>query len=154
MARSREQRMKKTKQLSGKQVHATVVRRLRKADKLNFLESFAMFMGKAQLVEFGLKKILLRKYGYKEEEIESWPLGRVVKELKKLGLRRDFIALVEELKEHRNYIAHEILADDAMMQKLAGAGTRRFARKSLERGLYTVEEVIVVHDFLAGNKLL
>jgi hypothetical protein len=67
---------------------------------------------------------------------------------------KDGGTLVEELKEHRNYIAHEILADDAMMQKLAGAGARRFAWKSLERGLYTVEEVIVVHDFLAGNKLL
>jgi hypothetical protein len=43
------------KQLSGRQVHAIVARRLRKYEKLNFLESFAMFMGKAQLVELGLK---------------------------------------------------------------------------------------------------
>jgi hypothetical protein len=153
MARSAN-RMKKPKRLSGKQVLATVTRRLQRTEKLNFLEHFAMFMGKAQVVELGLKKILVRKYGYKEEKIENWPLGAVIKELKKLGLRRDFIALVEHLKEHRNYIAHEMLADDAMMQKLAGAESRRFAWKSLERGLFSVEEGIVVHDFLASNELL
>jgi hypothetical protein len=153
MARSAN-RMKKPKRLSGKQVLATVTRRLQRTEKLNFLEHFAMLMGKAQVVELGLKKILVRKYGYKEEKIENWPLGAVIKELKKLGLRRDFIALVEHLKEHRNYIAHEMLADDAMMQKLAGAESRRFAWKSLERGLFSVEEVIVVHDFLASNELL
>jgi hypothetical protein len=146
--------MKKAKQLSGKQVHARVVSRLRKANKLNFLESFAMFMGKAQVVEFGLKKILMSKYGYKEEKIENWPLGAVIKELKKLGLRRDFIALVEDLKERRNYIAHEMLADDAIMRKLAGAKAQRFAWKSLEHGLYAVEQVIIVHDFLASNEFL
>jgi hypothetical protein len=146
--------MKKAKRLTGKQVIARVTRRLQKADKLNFLESFAMFMGKAQLVEFGLKRILLNKYGYKEEKIENWPLGAVIKELKKLGLRRDFIALVEQLKEHRNYIAHDMLVSDAMMRELAGSGARRFAWKSLERGLFIVEEVIVVHDFLASNEFL
>jgi hypothetical protein len=44
-----------------------------------------------------LKRILVNKYGYKEEKIENWPLGAVIKELKKLGLRRDFIALGREL---------------------------------------------------------
>jgi hypothetical protein len=145
--------MKKPKRLTGEQVLAIVTRRLQKTEKLNFLEHFAMFMGKAQVVELGLKKLLVTKYGYKEEKIENWPLGAVIKELEKLGLRRDFIALVEDLKEHRNYIAHEMLADDAMMQKLAGAETRRFAWKALERALFRVEEVIVVHDFLASNEL-
>jgi hypothetical protein len=55
-----------SKRLSSKQLHARVVKRLRKNDKLNFLESFAMFMGKAQLVELALKKILMTKYGYLE----------------------------------------------------------------------------------------
>ena len=38
-----------------------------------------MFMGKAQLVELGLKNILTSKYGYDDERIERWSLGRVVK---------------------------------------------------------------------------
>jgi hypothetical protein len=63
MARSRARHTKKAKRLTPKQVLARVTRRLQKADKLNFPERFAMFMGKAQLVEFGLKRILLNKYG-------------------------------------------------------------------------------------------
>jgi hypothetical protein len=65
-----------------------------------------MFMGKAQLVELGLKNILTSKYGYDDERIERWSLGRVIKELRKSGLRQDFVHLMEELQEHRNYIAH------------------------------------------------
>jgi hypothetical protein len=47
-----------------------------------------------------------------------------------------------------------MLADDAIMRKLAGARAQRFAWKSLERGLYAVEQVIIVHDFLASNEFL
>jgi hypothetical protein len=139
------------KSLSGKQVHAIVARRLRRIERLNFLESFAMFMGKAQLVELGLKNILAGKYGYDEERIESWSLGRVVKALRESGLRQDFVHLMEELKEHRNHIAHEMLANDALLRRLAGGGARRIAWKSLSRGLYLVEQAIVVHDFLFGG---
>ena len=67
---------KKTR-LSGKQVHAIVARRLLRMDNLNFLESVAMFMGKAQLVELGLKNILIREYGYDDEQIKRWTLGRL-----------------------------------------------------------------------------
>ncbi|WP_271528965.1 hypothetical protein [Bradyrhizobium sp. CCBAU 25338] len=138
--------------LSGKQVHAIVARRLRRIDRLSFLESFAMFMGKAQLVELGLKNLLTSMYGYDEERIERWTLGRVVKELGERGLRQDFIQLMEELKERRNYIAHEMLANDALLRRLAGVGAHRLAWKSLRRGLYLVEEAIVVHDFLFGDE--
>ena len=140
-----------SKSLSGKQVHAIVARRLRRIDGFNFLESFAMFMGKAQLVELGLKNILTSKYGYDDERIERWSLGRVVKELRKSGLRQDFVHLMEELQAHRNYIAHEMLANDALLRRLAGGGAHRIASRSLSRGLYLVEQAIVVHDFLFGE---
>jgi len=116
-----------SKQLSDKQVNAIVVRCLRKYDKLNFLESFAMFVGKAQLVELGLKRLLMSKYGLEQENIEKWTLGRVIRELKDRGCRRDFVALLEELNRYRNYIAHDILADDAIMRKLTDSRAQRFA---------------------------
>ena len=144
----------KKKQISGRQVDAIVIRRLRRYDRLNFLESFAMFMGKAQFVELALKKILAQKFGCEDEKIENWSLGQVIKKLKALGLRPDFVALIEDLKERRNYIAHQVLADDAITRKAAGPGAQRFAWKSLTRGLYSVERVIVVHDFLTRNELL
>jgi hypothetical protein len=114
------------KQPNGRQVNAIVLRRLRKYDKLNFLESFAMFMGKAQVVELGLKNLLINKYGLEEERIEKWSLGGVIAELEKRGCRKDFVGLLEELKERRNYIAHELLADDAIMRRFAGSRARRF----------------------------
>jgi hypothetical protein len=144
----------KSKRLSPKQLQFRVGNRLRKYDNLNFLESFAMFMGKAQLVELSLKKILTIKYSYDENRIERWTLGATIKELEKCGLRKDFIMLLKELNKHRIYIAHELLADDALMKKLVGSKAQRFAWKSLERGLYAVETVIFVHDFLATNKYL
>jgi hypothetical protein len=58
---------------------------------------------------------------------------------------------MEELKDHRNHIAHEMLANDVLLRRLAGVGARRIAWKSLSRGLYLVEQAIVVHDFLFGE---
>jgi hypothetical protein len=147
--------MKKQQQLTGKQVHSKVIRRLRSSDKLNHLERFAMFMGKTQLIEMALKNLLTTKYDYTEEQIERWTLGRLVKELKTIGLRRDFIALLEELVHYRNHIAHDLLLDYALMQHLGQSkAAHRLSLKPLERGLYMVEQTIVVYDFLATNKFL
>lgn len=142
------------RQLTAKQVHAIVARRLRKYDKLNLMEHFAMFMGKAQLIELGLKNHLMNKYGLDEGKIERWTLGQVIGELDKRGCRPDFVALLKELNKHRKYIAHELLADDAIMRKLMGSKGQRFAWKSLSRGVYVVETTVVVHDFLASNGFL
>jgi hypothetical protein len=139
------------KSISGKQVHAIVARRLRKIERLGFLESFAVFMGKAQLIELGLKRILIDSYCFDAERIERWTLGRVVKELRERGLRQDFVQLMDELKEHRNYIAHEMLANDVILRRLTGGSARRTEWKSLNRGLYLIEQAIVVHDFLFGE---
>jgi hypothetical protein len=62
--------------------------------------------------------------------------------------------LLKDLNEHRIYIAHNLLSDDALMRKLAGSEAQSFAWKSLKHALYAVEAVIVVHDFLATNKYL
>jgi hypothetical protein len=141
------------KPLSGKQAHAIVVRRLRKIDKLSFLESFAIFMGKTQIVELGLKGLLVRQYGYDDEQIEKWNLGRTIRELRERGLRQDFVGLIEELNGYRNSIAHDLLVDEALMRKWIGSNNaQRHAWKRLSRGLYWVEMAIVVHDFLFGNE--
>jgi hypothetical protein len=141
------------KGLTGKQVAARVFKRMRKYNKLNFLESFAMFMGKVQLVELGLKNFLINKYGLEDEQIERWPLGRVIAELERHGCRKDFIELLKDLKERRNHIAHELLANDAIMRKLTGSSPT-FVGRSVDKGLYCVETVIVVHDFLISNGFL
>ena len=112
-----------------------------------------MFMGKAQIVELGLKGLLVRQYGYDSEQIEKWNLGQAIRELRKHGLRQDFLGLIEELNGYRNHIAHDLLADEALMRRWIGSSNaQRHAWKRLSRGLYWVEMAIVVHDFLFGNE--
>ena len=140
-----------SRRLTPGQVCSRVGRRLKRLDGFNFLERFAMFMGKAQLVEMSAKKLLVERYGYDEDRIERWTLGRAIKELEEAGLRKDFVVLLRDLNEHRVHVAHDLLGGDALMRKLAGSGAHRFASKSLDRALFAVEAVIVVHDFLASN---
>jgi hypothetical protein len=102
------------KSLTGKQVHAIVVRRLRRIERLNFLESFAMFMGKAQLVELGLKNILTGKYGYDEERIESWSLGRVVKALRESGVSQKLSGL-KSLSRGQYLVEQAIVVHDFLV---------------------------------------
>lgn len=46
-----------------KKIHTS----MKRYNKFSLLENYAVFMGKAQLVEFGLKKILIRRYRYAKE---------------------------------------------------------------------------------------
>jgi len=82
---------------------------LARLDKLSFLEHYAMFMGKAQLIEFSLKKILSVRYRYSEKKRERMTLGGAIAELEKLGLRKDFVSLLREVNNFRIDMAHEFL---------------------------------------------
>lgn len=128
--------------------------RLLPLDKLSFFENYAMFMGKAQLVEMAMKGILIKKYGHNEKQVERWTFGRVIDELDKCGLRKDFLALLRKLNEYRIEIAHNLLADDALGKSLVGLEFQCFSMKTLKQGLFTVEETVHVYDFLSENKYL
>ncbi|MBL0807850.1 hypothetical protein JK324_14765 [Klebsiella oxytoca] len=66
-----------------------------------FIERFGLFMGKAQLLEFGLKKILKSLPGFNipEEKLGRLTLGQTRVELEKLGLRADYNAYLMSFKE-------------------------------------------------------
>lgn len=136
--------------LTPKQLQRTVFRRLAAYTQLSFLEQFAMFMGKAQVLELALKHLLVRLYDYDFDRLERWTLGRVVRELKERGLRGDFVALMESLVEHRNFIAHELLASTAMFRQLVGRRTRipRPIVRPLDQGIFELEQVMYVQDWL------
>jgi hypothetical protein len=121
--------------------------------KMNFLETYAIFMGKAQLVEFALKKILRQKYRYGERKLARMTLGAAITELDQNGLRKDFVALLRQLNEFRINMAHEFLADHAHLS----SWDRRFGHlslKSLRYALWKVEETIQVFDHLNQNRML
>lgn len=138
---------KKTTWRRGDEIQREIFKRLKKYNKLNFLEQFAMFIGLAQILELGLKHLLARRYKQDLEQIEKWTLGRTANELKKSGLRQDFISLLESVVQYRNYIAHELLVNDAMLKALVGK-SGRLEQRHLEKGIYELEQIMVFHDWL------
>ncbi len=139
------------KTLTQNRVLKTVTKRLEPLAKLSFLEQYSVFMGKVQIIEMALKQRLVNKYGYSDSRVQKWTLGTTITELEKNGLRKDFVILVRELLEFRNYFSHDFLADHALMNSLAGLQAGRLSAKQLRHALFKVEEVICVHDFLTEN---
>jgi hypothetical protein len=137
---------KKEPHLTGAQIQRQVFRRLKKYNKLNFLEQFAMFIGSAQILEAALKHLLAERYGYNLAKLERWTLGKTTRELKDCGLRQDFIALLESVVKYRNHIAHELLVSEAILRSLV-ADTGRLERKRLDHGIYELEQVMFLYDW-------
>ena len=133
--------------LSAHEIGATVAKRLKKYEKLNFLETFAMFMGVAQLLELSLKGLLHRKYGIDRDSMERWNLGRTARVLKERGLRADFCALLDSVVRYRNYIAHELLANEAMLRSLLGGDSARFEIRRLEKATYELEQLMFLYEW-------
>ena len=134
--------------LSDEDLQKRIVESLSKLDGMSFLETFAMFMGKAQIVEMGLKRLLYFRFGVSEDEMARWTLGKVVSHLEQKGLRNDFISIARELVQHRNQLAHEFLQIDAFGKSLIGPEFQRLSEKQLRHALYSVEQVIQVYDHL------
>ncbi|EPO1788727.1 hypothetical protein ACT7BH_000052 [Cronobacter turicensis] len=118
-----------------------------------FIERFGLFMGKAQLLEFGLKKILVSLPGYNltEKKLERLSLGQTRVELEKLGLRTDYNAYLKSFKDQRNTMAHEFLANFAVTQQLLeGARLIHPFERELTHACYAVEQLIILFDFING----
>lgn len=137
---------RKPRALTTNDIQRAVFKRLKNYDKLSLPEQLAMFMGKAQLFELALKQLLASRYDHKFDAIEMWSLGRTARELKKCGLRPDFVTLLEIVVEHRNFIAHELLASNVFVTGLTGK-TARFVTRPLEHGIYDLEQVMFLHDW-------
>jgi hypothetical protein len=134
--------------LEANEIRDEVIRRLEKYNNLNVLEQFAMFMGMAQVLEVGLKNLLARRYHYDDlEQIDKWTLGRTTGELKKCGLRPDFISLLESVVGYRNHIAHELLANDAILRSILGGDSGKLELSHLEKGIYELEQVVFFYGW-------
>lgn len=132
--------------LSAEEIKARVLKKFDDYKGLSHLENYAIFMGKAQLLELALKALLTRKYSVPEESMERWTLGRVKNELRDKGLHPDFIAYLESVVSHRNYIAHELLANNAITQSI-GNFSDRTLYGDLFRATYELEQIIILYDW-------
>ena len=138
--------MKADPYLSAKEIENAVNKKLEGYKNLSFLEQYAMYMGKAQILELGLKGLLARKYEVPFESMEKWTLGRVKNELSQRGLRQDFIAYLSSVVDYRNYIAHELLVNNAITKSIANFSDRKLYGDFF-RGIYELEQIIVLHDW-------
>jgi hypothetical protein len=133
--------------LTGEEIQAALVGRLDEYNRRNRLEQYALFMGKAQLLEMTLKGLLQCKYAVDLETSERWTLGRIAAELEQRDLRQDFIALLRSVVEHRNYVAHEFLANRAIERAICGREPTPLADGPLHKGMYELEQIIFLHDW-------
>lgn len=136
--------------ITPEQITEKVSAKMKQLEDLSFLERYAMFMGKAQLVEFGLKNILINDKDYEYEEVETKTLGWTITELKENNLREDFLALLGDLLRYRNHFAHDFLADQAFMNSLLKDEVLGFTKpfRELTKALFVVEQTILVYDFI------
>jgi hypothetical protein len=132
--------------LSGGELKERVLKKIDEYNKLSHLENYAMFMGKAQLLEMGLKSLLARKFNVSENSMERWTLGKVKNELRDKGLRPDFITFLESVVSHRNYIAHEFLANNAITQSMTNFSDRKLYG-DMFRATYEIEQIIILYDW-------
>lgn len=86
--KDKDLKMTKLAALSSEAIKESVHAKLEAYKNLNILEQFAMFIGKAQILEFGLKGLLTRMYGVPSENMKKWTLGKTKNELRDRGCQR------------------------------------------------------------------
>jgi hypothetical protein len=138
--------MKANSSISAEEIKSVVMEKLEGYKGLSFLEQYAMFMGKAQILELGLKGLLAREYSVPFESMEKWTMGRVKNELIRKGMRSDFIALLDSVVDYRNYIAHELLVNNALTLSLANFSGVKLSG-DLFRAIYELEQIIFLYDW-------
>ncbi len=132
--------------LSAQEIKIALDEKLESYKDLNFLEQYAMFLGKIQILEFVLKGLLARKYAIPFESMEKWTLGKVKNELRQKGLRKDFIVYLGSVVDHRNYIAHDLLVNNAITMSIASFSDRKLYG-DLFRGIYELEQIIILYNW-------
>lgn len=138
--------MSKPPELSKQEIQELVLAKLETQKGLSFLEQYAIYMGKAQLLEFGLKGLLHREFSIPLDSMERWTLGQTKNELKNKGIRSDFIHYLESVVSHRNEMAHEFLLNCVVMKSL-GEFSDKSQMGDLFRAMYELEQLIILHDW-------
>ena len=133
--------------LTPEEINDQIYVKLKDYKKLSVLEQYAMFIGKAQILELGLKQLLFRNFDVPINDMEKWTLGQKKKKLEEKGLRSDFIALLEEVVDYRNYMAHEFLVNNAITQSLVNFSDRKLYG-DLFKAIHTLEYLMIVYDWI------
>ena len=79
-------------------------------------------------------------------------MGRTINTLAETGLRPDLIEFLKSVCDYRNYIAHEYLANVVLLRDLIGPKIGRLEAKHFEKGVYELEQVVVLFDWCEENQ--
>ena len=120
---------------------------LKRYNNLSWLEQFAMYIGKAQLLEMGLKNLLANKFAVESDSMEKWTMGRILSELKKRGCRDDFLEFLKIVVDDRNHIAHEYLANNALVCSILKVESAHLTQKALINPVVHLEQTIFLFDW-------
>ena len=132
--------------MSGDEIQAKVLAKMGEYEDRSILEQYAIFMGKAQILELSLKALLSRRFEIPFESMERWTLGRTKNELRDKGFRPDFITFLGSVVDYRNNMAHEFLANNAITRSVANFSDRMLYG-DLFKGLYELEQLLVLYDW-------
>ena len=132
------------KSMSASMIKARVMRRLDRYVGISYLEHVALFMGGVQLLELHHKGLLAQRYGKDIDAMERWTLGRVANEMSAAGVRPDYCERLSSLVKSRNFIAHEMLANEMLLRSLVKGGLHRHGRKILDPATYELEQLFVL----------
>ncbi|WP_405352059.1 hypothetical protein [Nonlabens sp. Asnod3-H03] len=126
---------------------------LKKYEKLNFLEKYSMYMGVAQILEMRLKQILVNEFDENFDNIERWTLGRTLNKLKEEGMREDFFFFADSVKDARNYIAHELISNEAIWISLAGSKPDHYSKgaRTLDKAIFEIEQLMFILEWNDEN---
>jgi len=138
-------------QLSGEEIQNEVFRLMEKYNEKSFLEQFAIYLGTAQILEFGLKKLLISLFNATEEDLERKTFGQTRAELEKCGLRADYTELLKEVVSDRNYAAHELLSNNALLSSFNVTFSENMQFKELKHFIYRLERAVFIFDYIQHN---
>jgi len=122
--------------------------RMKQYEKMTFLERYGIFMAKAQIVEMLLKQNLIDERDYKLKAVENCPLGPLIKLLKKEKINGLLLFCLKDLCEHRNYLAHEFLANQILLMAILEERADEYSKPSrqLQLALLSVEQFLLNYE--------
>ncbi|NQV18447.1 MAG: hypothetical protein HQ534_07890 [Armatimonadetes bacterium] len=128
---------------------------IEKYKNLSFMERYAMYMGVAQILELGLKYLLVDKFEYDIDKTEKWTMGKTYRELEKNKLRPDFLHILKNTVDNRNYIAHEILANKLLFHEILGdkIPDNHYDKESrrLDKFIIELEQLVFLFEWTNSN---
>lgn len=129
-----------------------VFKRLEKYEKFNFLERYAIFMQQVQIIELQLKHLLSKRAQIDFDELETYTAlsKRFLEMLEEHGMQTAIIEHLRQLKEYRDYFAHEFLANLSIVSSILKEKISGYSKPSrqLFHALFTAEQFLLLHEEL------